>query len=144
METNSKTETNASATANARVLFWQVVRFGISGVLLTIGVAAAYWAIADLLHVDPNVSLFIVFVIFSAIGYVVHSRYSFKDHGARDKAHIRTLRFFASNTLGLAANQFFVWFLVKYLGGPTWWPIIPMVLVTPFITFTLNRRWVFG
>ena len=28
-------------------------------------------------------------------------------------------------------NQVFIWLLVKQLGGPTWWPTIPMVFVTP-------------
>jgi hypothetical protein len=30
------------------------------------------------------------------------------------------------------------------MGGPTWWPVIPIVFVSPILTFTLNRRWVFG
>lgn len=44
----------------------------------------------------------------------------------------------------ILANQFFVWLLVKQTGGPTWWPVIPIVFVSPILTFTLNRRWVFG
>jgi hypothetical protein len=34
--------------------------------------------------------------------------------------------------------------LVKQLGGPTWWPIIPFIFVTPWVTFALHRRWVYG
>jgi hypothetical protein len=33
---------------------------------------------------------------------------------------------------------------VKYLAGPVWWSVIPIVFVTPLVTFSLNRRWVFG
>jgi NAD kinase len=32
---------------------------------------------------------------------------------------------------------------VKHLGGPTWWPTVPMVLVTPLVTFSLLRRFVY-
>ena len=28
--------------------------------------------------------------------------------------------------------------------GPTWWPLIPAIFVTPFATFALNRQWVFS
>jgi putative flippase GtrA len=125
-------------------LIGQIVRFGLSGGLLTLFVAGGYWAVATLLHVDPNLSLLLVFIVAAALGYVLHSEFSFRGHGARDRAHIRTIRFFVTTTLGFMANQFFVWLLVKQLGGPTWWPVIPIVLVSPILTFTLNRRWVFG
>lgn len=127
-----------------RVLIGQIVRFGMSGGLLTLFVAGGYWAIATFLGVDPNLSLLLVFIVAAALGYVLHSEFSFRGHGARDRAHIRTIRFFVTTSLGFVANQFFVWLLVKQMGGPTWWPVIPIVLVSPILTFTLNRRWVFG
>ncbi len=127
-----------------RVLIVQILRFGVSGGLLTLFVAGGYWAVATLLHVDPNLSLLLVFVVAAVLGYVLHSEFSFRGHGARDRAHIRTFRFVVTTTLGFVANQFFVWLLVKQMGGPTWWPVIPIVFVSPILTFTLNRRWVFG
>lgn len=125
-------------------LLGQIMRFGLVGLGLTALVAASYWAVADLLHVDPNVSLALVYIVATAIGFVMHSRISFKGHGARDRVHVRTTRFFITNGIGFLSNQFFVWLLVKNLGGATWWPIIPIIFVTPVLTFTLNRRWVFG
>jgi putative flippase GtrA len=125
-------------------LLGQVIRFGMVGLLLTVLVAAAYWAVAEFLHVDPMLSMTGVYLVFTGVGYILHSRVSFRDHGARDQAHIRTVRFFITNTLGFISNQFFVWLLVKHLGGPTWWPVIPIIFVTPVLTFTLNRKWVFG
>ena len=41
-------------------------------------------------------------------------------------------------------NSFFVWLMVKYWQGPTWWPIVPNVLLTPLATFWMHRRWTFG
>lgn len=125
-------------------LLGQIIRFGLTGGFLTVVVAAGYWAVAEFLHVDPNLSLLFVFIAVSGLGYVLHSRWSFRGHGSRDQAHIRTVRFFITNTLGFVSNQFFVWLLVKQMGGETWWPVIPIVLVTPVLTFTLNRRWVFS
>jgi putative flippase GtrA len=127
-----------------RRLFWQIVRFGLVGLALTVAVAGSYWAVADLLHVDPMVSMTLVYIVFTGIGFVMHSRVSFKDHGARDRVHVRTVRFFITNGLGFVSNQFFVWLLVKHMAGPTWWPVIPIIFFTPILTFTLNRRWVFG
>ena len=127
-----------------RILMVQAIRFGLTGGFLTVLVAFAYWVIAQFGRVDPNVSLTIVFIIVSGLGYLLHSRFSFRGHGRRDNPLAQTFKFAITNTLGFASNQFFVWWLVKYLGGPTWWPVIPIVLVTPLLTFTLNRRWVFG
>lgn len=123
---------------------WQAIRFGVSGGLLTVLVAGGYWVVAQFGHIDPNVSLTLVFVVLSGLGYVLHSRWSFKGHGSRDNAPLRTFKFAVTNVSGFLTNQLFVWWLVKYLGGPTWWPVIPIVLLTPLLTFTLNRRWVFG
>ncbi len=125
-------------------LIGQVARFGVTGLFLTLLVAGGYWLVERIFRIDPNLSLALVFVVVSGFGYILHSRFSFKGHGSRDQAHIRTARFFVTNVSGFLANQFFVWLLVKQLGGPTWWPIIPIVLVTPILTFTLNRKWVFG
>ncbi len=125
-------------------LIGQIIRFGMVGGLLTVLVAAAYWAVAEFLAIDPMMSMTLVYLVFTGLGYILHSRVSFKDHGTRDQIHVRTVRFFITNTAGFVSNQFFVWLLVKVMGGPTWWPVIPIIFATPLLTFTLNRRWVFG
>lgn len=122
----------------------QLVRFGLTGGLLTVLVAGGYWLVAELLHVEPMLSLTLNFVVFTGLGYLLHSRFSFRGHGSRDKAPARTARFFTVNVIGFLANQFFVWLLVKQLDGPTWWPVLPILFVTPLLTFALNRRWVFA
>ena len=126
-----------------RVLIGQIVRFGLTGLFLTVAVAGAYWAVAEFLGIAPMVSMTLVYLTFTGIGYLLHSRFSFAGHGSRDNAPVRTARFFTVNTLGFLSNQFFVWLLVYRMGGPTWWPVIPIIFVTPLLTFTLNRVWVF-
>jgi putative flippase GtrA len=127
-----------------RTVLVQLLRYGLAGLAITLAAAGSYWAITDLLHIDPMVSYLIVFLVFSGISYVTHGEYSFRDHGERDRHHIRMGRFFAINVLGFLVNQFFIWLLVKQLGGPTWWPTIPMVFLTPLLTFSLHRRFVYA
>jgi putative flippase GtrA len=122
----------------------QLVRFAISGGLLTLLTAGLYWVLATPFRVEPLLSGTIAYVCIAGLGYVLHSRWSFKDHGSRDRPMARTIRFFIVNTIGYATNQGFIWLLVKKMGGPTWWPVLPIIFVTPLLTFTLNRRWTFG
>lgn len=133
-----------------RAMLAQMARYALAGFAITLAVAASYWAIAELLRIDPMISFTIVFVTFSAISYFTHGAYSFKDHGERESLdgkmgqHVRIGRFFAVNVLGYLVNQGFIWVLVKQLDGPTWWPTIPMIFVTPLLTFALHRRFVYS
>jgi putative flippase GtrA len=127
-----------------RTVLLHLARYALAGLAITLAAAGSYWAITDLLHVDPMVSYAIVFLIFSIVSYVTHGEYSFKGHGERDRHHIRVGRFLAVNVLGFLVNQGFIWLLVKQLDGPTWWPTIPMVIVTPLLTFALHRRFVYA
>lgn len=122
----------------------QLVRFGLTGGLLTVLVAGGYWVVATLFHVEPMLSLTINFIVFTGLGYLLHSRFSFRGHGSRENPTARTVRFFTVNVIGFLSNQFFVWLLVRQLDGPTWWPVLPILFVTPLLTFALNRHWVFA
>ncbi|MDQ3074373.1 MAG: GtrA family protein [Pseudomonadota bacterium] len=127
-----------------RAVVVQMLRYAVAGGVITLAVAASYWAIAELLDVDPMISLTIVFLFFSGVSYLVHGAFTFKGHGERDRHRVRGTRFLAINILGFFVNQLFVWYLVKHLGQPTWWPTIPMVLFTPLLTFALHRRFVYA
>jgi putative flippase GtrA len=127
-----------------RAVAVQAARYAFAGAVITLLVAASYWAVAEFLHVDPMLSLTLVFLFFTGVSYVTHGAYSFRGHGGRDRTHVRATRFLVINVAGFATNQFFVWLLVKQMGGPTWWPVIPIIFVTPLLTFTLHRRWVFA
>lgn len=122
----------------------QMIRFGVTGGLLTLLVAGGYWMVAGLTDIHPQVALTLSYLLFTPLGYLLHSRWSFKGHGTRDRVGPRAIRFLTVNTSGFLLNQFFVWYLVRYLGGPIWWSVVPIVLFTPLVTFSLNRRWVFG
>jgi putative flippase GtrA len=127
-----------------RTALIQLIRYGIAGLAITLAVAGSYWAITDLVGIGPMISFTIVFIVFSVISYVTHGEYSFKGHGTRDQHHVRMSRFLAVNLLGYVVNQGFIWLLVKQMDGPTWWSVIPMVFLTPLLTFTLHRRFVYA
>ncbi len=131
-------------TGSHSELLGQIVRFGLTGGLLTLLVAGGYWVVAAVFGVEPMLSLTLNFVVFTGLGYLLHSRFSFRGHGPRDRMAARTMRFFTVNIVGFLLNQLFVWLLVKQMDGPTWWPVLPIIFVTPLVTFALNRRWVFA
>ena len=45
---------------------------------------------------------------------------------------------------GFVLNEAFTWVLINHFHGPTWWPLIPAIFVTPLATYIFNRQWVFG
>jgi putative flippase GtrA len=75
-------------------LIGQMIRFGVTGVLLTLLVAGGYWIVAAVFGVEPMLSMTLNYLVFTGLGYFLHSRFSFKDHGARDRPAARTIRFF--------------------------------------------------
>lgn len=121
----------------------QLIRFVIVGGLSTVVYAGVYWPLAT--YVIPpvlaSVAGFLVAVVF---GYIFHSRWSFQGHGAEENAALK-VKFFVVQSVGMLMNAGFTWVLTgPWVHGPTWWPLVPAVLVTPFATFALNRFWVFG
>jgi putative flippase GtrA len=122
----------------------QLIRFGLVGGFVTALGAGAYWVPATFLGVPPLLANVIGYVIAAGIGYVLHSRVSFRGHGSRDNPAQRTGRFLIVSLISLGLNSLFVWALTGPLHGPTWWPVVPMLFVTPLVTFALNRQWVFA
>jgi putative flippase GtrA len=125
-------------------LFGQVIRFGLVGGFVTALGAIVYYVPATYMGVAPLAANFLAYAVAAAVGYFLHSNVSFKGHGARDRPATRTGRFILVSLISLGLNSLFVWVLTGPLEGPTWWPLVPMLFVTPLVTFSLNRQWVFG
>jgi putative flippase GtrA len=128
--------------ANREVL-GQLVRFGLVGGLSTLVYAAVYWPLATYV-LYPVLAVPIAFAVAVVFGYVLHSGWSFKGHGnARTPA--TQGKFLLVQAVGMGLNAVFTWVLTGPLfHGPTWWPLVPAVTVTPLATFVLQRWWVFG
>jgi len=124
-------------------MFGQVARFAATGGLVTALGALVYWVLATYFGVAPLLANFFAYVVAMVSGYILHSRWSFKGHGRRDNVARTTGRFFVVSLISLGLNSLFVWVLTGVLNGPTWWPVLTMLFVTPAVTFMLNRQWVF-
>lgn len=124
-------------------LIGQFVRYALTGGLASIVNIGVYWILAAR-GMDPNLAWTLGYVAAVLVGYVVHSRWSFRGHGRRDNLARTGGRFLIVSLVSFGLNQLWVWLLVVQLGLPLWAPY-PLVLgVTPLVVFALNRRWVFG
>jgi len=121
--------------------FAQLVRFAIVGFSLAALYSAVYWMLATYV-MTPVLAVVVAFLISVSIGFVLHSRWSFRGHGKRED-HAMKVKFLAVQSSGFVLNEIFTWVLTGPLHGPTWWPLVPAILVTPMATFVLNRQLVF-
>lgn len=126
-----------------RALFWQIGRYGLTGVTVTAIQAAIYWALAALAHIHPQVANLVGYVVAVITGYVLHGAFTFRDQVRQDRSATRAIRFVVVSLLSLALNALWVWLCVTRIGWPEWTPIPAMMSLTPAIVFVLNRQWVF-
>ena len=124
-------------------LFGQLVRFGLVGAFSTVVYAIVYWPLATFV-IHPVLAVLAGFAVAVSVGYLLHSRWSFKGHGKREGSPETQSKFLLVQSAGMVLNAAFTWVLTGPLAGPTWWPLVPAVLITPLVTFALNRWWVFG
>ena len=125
-----------------RAVFGQLIRFVITGGLVTALGVAVYAIVAILLQWHPQVGNVLAYLAAMATGYVMHSRWSFRDHGG-ERTKATQVRFVIVSLISYALNSFWVWLLFTHLDLGRAAPILPMLFVTPIVTFTLNRQWVF-
>ena len=119
----------------------QLVRFAIVGFSLAALYSVIYWYLATYV-MPPVAAVVIAFLVAVSIGFVLHSRWSFRGHGAREDRQLK-IKFLLVQSSGFVLNEAFTWVLTGPLHGPTWWPLVPAIFVTPLATFLLNRQWVF-
>jgi putative flippase GtrA len=121
----------------------QLVRYGLTGGVASIVNIGVYWVLAAG-GMDPNLAWTAGFLAAVLVGYVIHSRWSFKGHGRRDNLARTGGRFLAVSLVSFALNQLWVWLLVRHFALPLWAPYPLVLCVTPLVVFSLNRRWVFA
>ena len=121
--------------------FAQLVRFAIVGFSLAALYSAIYWLLARYV-MPPMLAVLVAFLVAVSIGFVLHSRWSFRGHGAREDHRLK-VKFLAVQGSGFLLNEAFTYVLTGPMHGPTWWPLIPAIFVTPLATFALNKQLVF-
>ncbi|MCP1468435.1 putative flippase GtrA [Sphingobium sp. OAS761] len=134
-------------TPRQRALFWQIVRYGLTGLFVTACQAAIYWTLAAVAGMHVQVANLIGYVAAVCIGYVAHNSFTFREEGreeGRAGGHAaRGAKFVAVSLISYALNALWVWLCVTHMGWPEWSPIPAMVFITPAVVFVLNRQWVF-
>lgn len=122
----------------------QMVRYGVSGAALAGLYAASYWTLAVPLGVPPLVAHTLAFSVSLIAGWIVHSRWSFRDRQAGPRPRAAYGRFLTVNLAGYALNGGWVWLLTDLFRLDPSWPLLPNLLITPWLMFLVNRRWTFA
>ena len=136
--------TKALDQLNADTTLAQLMRYAITGGGITLVGGGLYLALVQLTTINEQLAMLAAYLVCVAIGYVLHSRWSFRGHGSRDNAARTTSRFFIASIISYGLNAFFTWALVRGLDLPRWTPVLTTLFVTPVIMFVVNRRWVFA
>jgi putative flippase GtrA len=117
------------------------MRFAVVGFSLAGVYSVIYWVLATYV-MPPVVAVVIAFLVSVSLGFVAHSRWSFRGHGAQEDHRLK-IKFLLVQSSGFVLNEIFTWVLTGPMHGPTWWPLVPAIFVTPLATFALNRQLVF-
>ena len=126
------------------MLLGQLVRYGISGLFVTALHQAMYLGMAEGRGMSPQLSNIVATLIATLVGYIIHSQWSFKDHGGRDGHARMGIRFVTVTLFGFLLNSIWIWLFHDLLQGEDWWPSPAMAILTPLAVFWLNRKWVFA
>jgi putative flippase GtrA len=125
-----------------RAMLAQLVRFIISGATVTALGVGVYALVALVFRWHPQLGNVLAYLVAMMTGYVVHSTWSFRGHGS-ERTHATRARFVIVSLISYALNSLWVWLLFTHLQWGRAAPILPMLFVTPVVTFVMNRQWVF-
>ena len=132
----------SSLSPERRTVVAQLARFVVSGAFVTALGVGVYAFVALVLRWNPQLGNFLAYVVAMAAGYMMHSRWSFRDHGS-ERTHATKVAFLAVSLVSFRAQQLLGVAAVQRLQLGRAAPIAPMLFVTPGVTFLLNRQWVF-
>lgn len=124
----------------------QILRFAVVGATCALIYSAIYLAyVLILLPADVHLAaVFPAFLVSVYVGSHLQSRFTFKRGSFEEQRPFTRLKFFFSQAIGLCINCLITWVITGPLQGSDWVPLIPSILITPTVTFALQRWWVFG
>lgn len=126
----------------ARPATRQLIRYAFAGLCVTQFAALVYSSLVWFAHVDALIANVISTSCALGVGYCVHSRWSFAT-GATGGEHWQVGRFLLASLFAFLVNTMWVWLLVKNAHLPPLAPVPLMMLATPWMSFLINRYWVF-
>ena len=120
----------------------QLIRYAFAGLCVTQFAAAIYSAAVLFLGVDPLLANVLSTSCGLGAGYLVHSRWSFAGGTVGNDA-LQIGRFLMASLVAFLINTSWVWLLTKVFQLPPLAPVPLMMIATPWLSFLLNRYWVF-
>ncbi|MFA5989798.1 MAG: GtrA family protein [Sphingomonas sp.] len=128
------------------VLLGQLVRFGIAGGATSLIYIALYVPLTHYVFSGARAvgAVPLSFGVAVVCGFFLHSKWSFRGHGARSSGGWQQAKFVVVQASGLALNAIITWVGTALLGYPALVPLIPAIFLAAIVTFLLNRWWVFG
>ncbi|MDP1027983.1 GtrA family protein [Sphingomonas sp. KR1UV-12] len=126
-------------------LLGQLVRFGVAGGISTLIYSAVYLPLTSwVFRRDHAVyAVPIAFAVAVSVGFVLHSRWSFRGHGTR-RGGWQQAQFVGVQATGMVINAAVTWIGTAHFGLPAWAPLLPAVALATMVTFALNRWLVFA
>lgn len=127
-----------------RLALRQLTRFSTAGVAIAIISVTVYWVAAVAIGMNALIANFISYVANVSLGFIVHRDWTFRELSASGTSKGAMVKYICVSLVALALNTIWTAILVMGMDRPAWTAIVPMVFVTPLVTFVINRHWVFG
>jgi putative flippase GtrA len=124
-------------------LLGQIAAYAIGGGAMTALHSACYWGMATLGKVEPYAANSLAAIIAGIAGYYLHSRWTFGAEKRTSPTSTSFLRYVVVSLLCYVLNSFWVWLVVKHMDMSVTASLLPMILMTPWLGFALNRFWAF-
>lgn len=121
-------------------LWLAFTRFAISGGIAACIAVFIYIVCAVFLALPPLTANLLSYAAQLGISYQLHRSFSFD--GAAGGAG-SMMRYGLLSLGAFACNSLWVWLCTHVLRLSPWTPLMPMIFVTPLMTFLLARHWVF-
>ena len=133
------------ADLRENAMLGQIVRFGIAGGISTLIYSAVYLPLTFWVFPRDHAVYAVpfAFAVAVTVGYFLHSRWSFRNHGAR-RGGWQQAQFVGVQASGMALNALITWVGTAWFGLPAWAPLLPAVALATIFTFILNRWLVFA
>jgi putative flippase GtrA len=120
----------------------QFIRYVIAGFCVSQFAALIYSTLTLFVQLEPLKANVVSTACGVTTGYLVHNYWSFAEGTARNSPS-KMARFLTSAFLAFVVNTAWVWLLVKVLRFPPLAPVPFMMFATPWVSFFVNRHWVF-
>jgi putative flippase GtrA len=120
----------------------QVFRYVIAGFCVSQLAALIYSSLTLFGDFAPLVANLLSTACGVSAGYLIHNKWSFAD-GSAPNDTLKMARFLTGAFIAFAVNTTWVWLFVSLLGLSALAPVPLMMFVTPWVSFFVNRHWVF-